>query len=126
MKKWISILFLLLVLPSAVLAQEWPVYSAIPRSEAEGTFFDRVDPAWFNPGETTYQNQSRKGRSDCFTYADGAQLLVDEGLKQTEQIIFHPCDNTASLAMSAADFFDVFLPAAGHEPRFVQVHDFME
>lgn len=85
MKKWISILFLLLVLPSAVLAQEWPVYSAIPRSEAEGTFFDRVDPAWFNPGETTYQNQSRKGRSDCFTYADGAQLLVDEGYIRYEE-----------------------------------------
>ena len=54
------------------------------------------------------------------------QLLVDEGLRSVPRIIFHPCDNTCSLAMSAADFFDVFLPAAGHEPHFVQVHDFME
>lgn len=61
-----------------------------------------------------------------FDKENEVQLLVDEGLKQVERIIFHPCDNTASLVMSAADFFDVFLPAAGHEPRFVQVHDFME
>lgn len=54
------------------------------------------------------------------------QLLVDEGLREAGRIAFHPCDNTQTLAMSCEDFFGVFLPAAGHEPRFVQVHDFME
>lgn len=53
------------------------------------------------------------------------QLLVDSGLKQERRIAFHPCDNTQTLAMGAQDFFDVFLPAVGHAPRFVEVHDFM-
>ena len=54
------------------------------------------------------------------------QLLVDEGLREADRIAFHPCDNTQTLAMAADDFFGAFLPAAGHEPRFVTVHDFME
>jgi Ala-tRNA(Pro) deacylase len=54
------------------------------------------------------------------------QLLVDAGLKDVEQISFHPCDNTQTLAMSAEDFFGRFLSAAGHEPRFVEIHDFIE
>ena len=54
------------------------------------------------------------------------QLLVDAELQHADRIAFHPCDNTQTVAMSAADFFDRFLPAAGHDPRFVQVHDFME
>ena len=53
------------------------------------------------------------------------QLLVDSGLKDIDRIAFHPCDNTQTLAMASADFFDVFLPAIGHAPRFVEIHDFM-
>ena len=53
------------------------------------------------------------------------QLLVDSGLAQVPRIAFHPCDNTQTLAMGAQDFFDVFLPAVGHAPRFVEIHDFM-
>jgi Ala-tRNA(Pro) deacylase len=54
------------------------------------------------------------------------QLLVDEGLKQVPRIAFHPCDNTHTLAMNTADFFEKFLPAVGHAPRFVEIHDFMQ
>lgn len=53
------------------------------------------------------------------------ELLVDCALKNTERLAFHPCDNTQTLAMSTADFFDVFLPAVGHMPRFVEAHDFV-
>ena len=53
------------------------------------------------------------------------RLLVDAGLAQVEKIAFHPCDNTQTLVMDTRDFFDVFLPAAGHEPTFVEIHDFL-
>lgn len=53
------------------------------------------------------------------------QLIVDEGLKEIKRIAFHPCDNTQTLAMDTADFFERFLPAIGHAPRFVEIHDFM-
>ena len=61
-----------------------------------------------------------------FDEGNEVQLLVDAGLREVERIAFHPCDNTATLAMSAEDFFGAFLPAAGHEPRFVEIHDFVE
>lgn len=48
------------------------------------------------------------------------QLLVDSALKTARRLAFHPCDNTQTLAMSAEDFFQVFLPATGHAPRFVK------
>lgn len=51
-------------------------------------------------------------------------LLVDAGLKDTERIAFHPCDNTRTLAMAGKDFFNIFLPALGYEPQFVEIHDF--
>ena len=35
-------------------------------------------------------------------------------------------NNTETVAMSADDFFGVFLPAVGHEPFFVEIHDFDE
>ena len=53
------------------------------------------------------------------------RLLVDAGLKEIEKIAFHPCDNTQTLVMKTADFFDVFLPAVQHEPTFVEIHDFL-
>lgn len=54
------------------------------------------------------------------------QLLVDGALKDVDRIAFHPCDNTQTLAMAAADFFNIFLPAIRHKPRFVEVHDFIQ
>lgn len=52
------------------------------------------------------------------------ELLVDSALKSADRLAFHPCDNTRTLAMAAADFFHVFLPAVHHAPRFVEVRDF--
>ena len=46
-------------------------------------------------------------------------LAVDDELKGQENLLFHPCDNTATLQVSAADVFGVFLPAVGHTPAFV-------
>lgn len=48
-------------------------------------------------------------------------LLVDEALAQEPRLLFHPCDNRFTVALSGADFFGRFLPACGHEPRFVSV-----
>lgn len=53
------------------------------------------------------------------------RFIVDRGLLDVEKIAFHPCDNTVTLAMDTADFFEKFLPAVEREPIFVEVHDFM-
>ncbi|MDD4797431.1 MAG: prolyl-tRNA synthetase associated domain-containing protein [Eubacteriales bacterium] len=50
-------------------------------------------------------------------------LLVDEDFRQAARLSFHPCVNTASLALSAADFFNKFLPHTGHEPVFLTIED---
>ena len=52
------------------------------------------------------------------------RLLVDEALKDEPELVFHPCVNTASLALKNEDFFGKFLPALGYVPQFVQIHDF--
>jgi len=51
-------------------------------------------------------------------------LLVDEALRNEKTLAFHPCDNTETLVLSSEDFFGRFLPAVGHEPKFVEIHDF--
>lgn len=53
-------------------------------------------------------------------------VLVDDALRDDARLAFHPCDNTRSLAMSGADFFDVFLKQLGYAPVFVTIHDFLE
>lgn len=60
-----------------------------------------------------------------FPEARGVGLLADAGLKRAPQLAFHPCDNTRTIAMAGADFFDGFLPAAGVTPVFVEIHDFL-
>lgn len=54
------------------------------------------------------------------------RLLVDSGLKDTERIAFHPCDNTQTLSMRTKDFFEKFLPALGREPLWIEIHDFLK
>ena len=54
------------------------------------------------------------------------RLLVDSALPGMPELAFHPCDNTATLAMTAADFFEKFLPGVNHAPEFVEIHDFLE
>ena len=50
------------------------------------------------------------------------QLLVDRALLSVAHLAFHPCVNTATLAMSNADFFEKYLPGAGYAPIFVDIH----
>lgn len=60
-----------------------------------------------------------------FPEAREVRLLADAALRREAALAFHPCDNTQTIAMSGDDFFGKFLPAAGVEPRFVEIHDFM-
>ena len=41
-------------------------------------------------------------------------VAIDERLLQKPMLLFHPNDSAETLAMSGADFFQVFLPATGH------------
>ena len=61
-----------------------------------------------------------------FDQENRVRLLVDGALKNESRLAFHPCDNTETLVMSAEDFFGKFLTAVGHEPTFVEIHDFEE
>lgn len=56
-----------------------------------------------------------------FEEAKEVRLIVDEALRDEARLIFHPCVNTFSLAVSGADFFGKFLPTTGHEPVFVHM-----
>ena len=58
-----------------------------------------------------------------FDAARDVELLVDRELAREEKLAFHPCDNTATLAMRTSDFFHRFLPAVGREPLFVEAGD---
>lgn len=51
------------------------------------------------------------------------RLLADCALRDADILAFHPCDNTETLALSACDFFEKFLPATQHDVTFV---DFRE
>lgn len=73
----------------------------------------RVQPGSVSPMGLLFDGEKR------------VRLLVDSGLREVEKIAFHPCDNTQTLVMDTADFFDVFLPAADREPTFVEIHDFL-
>lgn len=53
-------------------------------------------------------------------------VLVDSALRDAPRVAFHPCVNTASLAMSSGDFFDKYLKQLGYDPIFVTIHDFMD
>lgn len=48
-------------------------------------------------------------------------FLMDRSLKDEERLLFHPCLNTYSVSIRTEDFLNVFLPAAGHEPVWIDV-----
>lgn len=48
-------------------------------------------------------------------------LAIDRELRGEERLLFHPCVNTATLAVSGADFFGRLLPALGHEAVYVDM-----
>ncbi len=58
-----------------------------------------------------------------FPEARDVALIVDSALREVPTLAFHPCDNTKTVAMRAADFFDKFLPAAGTEVRDVEFNE---
>ena len=49
------------------------------------------------------------------------RLGIDRALRDRPRLLFHPCVNTATLALSGADFFERFLPALGYAPTFVDM-----
>lgn len=56
-----------------------------------------------------------------FEEAKEVTLLMDERLRGEQRLIFHPCDNAFSLALSSEDFFGKFLPAAGKQVQWVRM-----
>ena len=50
-------------------------------------------------------------------------LLALQALAREERLLFHPCDNRFTVGLFGEDFFQRFLPACGHAPRFVKVCD---
>lgn len=56
-----------------------------------------------------------------FEEAKDVRLLIDERLKNEPRLIFHPCDNSFSLALSGKDFFEKFLPAVGKTVMWVEM-----
>ena len=54
------------------------------------------------------------------------RLLIDEQLLTADRLAFHPCDNTATVAMRGCDFFEKFLTAIGREFVTVEIHDFAQ
>ncbi|MBQ8954290.1 MAG: prolyl-tRNA synthetase associated domain-containing protein [Clostridia bacterium] len=48
-------------------------------------------------------------------------LLLDRALEREERLAFHPCVNTHSRAMATADFLNVFLPAVGRKPLWIDI-----
>ena len=61
-----------------------------------------------------------------FDSAKDVTLLVDSRLYAAERLAFHPCDNTQTVAMSAAGFFGKFLPTVGVEPVRVEMPEVLE
>ncbi|NLF26746.1 MAG: prolyl-tRNA synthetase associated domain-containing protein [Clostridiales bacterium] len=57
----------------------------------------------------------------AFPEAREVKLLVDRELLALSKLLFHPCVNTATLSMSADDFFEKFLPAVGHAPTIIDI-----
>lgn len=49
------------------------------------------------------------------------QLVIDEDVLKGEYVGCHPCINTSSLRLRAADLTEKFLPAVGHEPIIVHL-----
>ena len=56
-----------------------------------------------------------------FDESQHVALLMDRALCHEERLIFHPCVNTASVAMNTQDFLTVFLPAVHKTPVFIEV-----
>lgn len=49
------------------------------------------------------------------------QLLIDKDVLEGEYFGCHPCVNTSSIRMRMHDLIEVFLPAVGHTPVYVEL-----
>ncbi len=49
------------------------------------------------------------------------QLLIDRDLLKEEYLGAHPLENTTSLSLRLSDILDIFLPAVGHCPVYVNL-----
>lgn len=49
------------------------------------------------------------------------QLLIDQDVAALERFCVHPCRNTESLALSTADFTEIFLKKTGHLPQYIEI-----
>ena len=56
-----------------------------------------------------------------FDQANQVSLVIDRDLQKEEAFCFHPCVQTASVIIKSKDFFEVFLPATGHRPIWVNI-----
>lgn len=54
------------------------------------------------------------------------QLLIDKELLKQEYIGCHPCVNTSVLKLRTEELLNVFLPAIGVSPQFVELPDISE
>ncbi|MBR4292350.1 MAG: prolyl-tRNA synthetase associated domain-containing protein, partial [Clostridia bacterium] len=48
-------------------------------------------------------------------------LLVDEDLLKSEDIVIHPCVNTSSVMLKTADLLDKFVPYTKHSYKTVKL-----
>ena len=47
------------------------------------------------------------------------RLAFDRDVMREGRIAFHPCDNTATVLFTQADFWEKVVPALAHEPVFI-------
>jgi Ala-tRNA(Pro) deacylase len=51
-----------------------------------------------------------------------ARLIADERLRGERRLAFHPCVNTATLAIDLNDFIDKFLAFTGHSLTWIDIY----
>lgn len=56
-----------------------------------------------------------------FDSAHKVRFAVDEAVRRTRRIAFHPCDNTATVVFRQEDFWNRIVPEFGAEPLFLTV-----
>ena len=57
-----------------------------------------------------------------FDEARAVRLIADKRLQCEARLAFHPCVNTATIAIDIHDFINTFLPFTGHSPAWFEAH----
>ncbi|NMB37445.1 MAG: prolyl-tRNA synthetase associated domain-containing protein [Bacteroidales bacterium] len=71
------------------------------------------------------ENRTDVNPKELFPNGHRVKLYLDKDLQQSELISFHPCDNTASVTISQADFRR-FLELWGGEVEWIEVKEDLE